>query len=171
MRRKQERILLKQPEIETIISQIGIQLEELKDLKIYHRDIKPRNIIITENRHLKLTNFDFAVFSEQVSENSSFFTVGNLKYNSVKIQNYLKHGETFVDYDPWEEEKYVLKQLSSILIGNYQEQQKNILDKYVPISLGMDLVDDQKQTMEMRIKGVSLTDEAKSIFNNIKSQD
>lgn len=40
-------------------------LTYLKDLNIAHRDLKPDNILVDDNFHLKLTDFGTAKFTDQ----------------------------------------------------------------------------------------------------------
>jgi len=62
------------PEIQYIIAQIIICLEYLSTKNIVHRDIKPKNFLITDNFNLKLVNFGTATFLEKIfdTETSKF---------------------------------------------------------------------------------------------------
>ena len=83
------------PEIQYIIAQIIICLEYLSTKNIVHRDIKPKNFLITDNFNLKLVNFSTATFLEKIfdTETSKFIDKNSKVKPRDSFERNLEYGE------------------------------------------------------------------------------
>ena len=78
---------IKQDFVIKIFKQILLGLKCLHDKKIFHRDIKPDNILLDQNNNVKITDFGLSAFFEQrfpyLSSENTF--VGNAQYVCPEI--------------------------------------------------------------------------------------
>jgi len=78
-----EKGILKKKHIPLIAKQVLLALEELHGQKIIHRDVKPDNILIDENNHIWLVDFDIArIYRNEVRKDTE--TMGTFGYAPIE---------------------------------------------------------------------------------------
>ncbi|CAD8177420.1 unnamed protein product [Paramecium pentaurelia] len=91
-RQPQKRLSLYQAQFCT--AEVLLGLEYMHDkLKVIYRDLKPENVLVTDDGHLKLT--DFGLSKKYESDNMKFFTMaGTPEYLAPEIINNSGHNHT-----------------------------------------------------------------------------
>jgi len=83
------------------------QMKSLRSLSIYHRDIKPDNVILTHDGHVKLT--DFSVSDKILATGTSYYKIiGTPYYMAPELYNAWMDKESYCLYDPWETDLFSL---------------------------------------------------------------
>lgn len=80
---------LTEPQVKNFLCQIVDGLKYLHNFNIFHRDLKPQNILIDRNLNLKITDFSFA--KEDNEENLSQTMCGSPLYMAPEILNYQEY--------------------------------------------------------------------------------
>ena len=88
-KKKQNSGYIEQNLIISIFKQILIGLQYLHSLYIFHRDIKPDNILIDKNNNVKITDFGLAAFYIGGYQNlsSNYTRIGPIDYVAPEIYN------------------------------------------------------------------------------------
>lgn len=99
-------------EMELLKKEIYNQAYLLRSLRIYHRDIKPTNIILTESKKIKFIDFGLAeILPEERSEKGMFRVCGTEDYSPDVISLAKKEKRAFVECNIWENELYSIQAL------------------------------------------------------------
>jgi serine/threonine protein kinase len=91
MLKKKQR--LSEQEARVYISEIILAIEHLHSLGIIYRDLKPDNIIIAEDGHLKLTDFGLSKENAESDFTSNSF-VGTYAYAAPEVLKQKAHGKS-----------------------------------------------------------------------------
>ena len=78
--------ILTEEEARFYIAELILSIESIHKLDCIHRDIKPDNILIDKNGHIKLSDFGLAKISEKLFEqkNNNNIIIQNFKDNNIK---------------------------------------------------------------------------------------
>jgi len=98
--RLQNSIAWREEELLSILCQLVGQLDKLNNLGIFHRDVKPENIIITNNQNkLKLSDLGCAWLAEEGTE--SFNIAGTPYFMAPELAQALMSKQKRVEYSPY----------------------------------------------------------------------
>ena len=84
--------ILTEDEAKFYIAELILSIESIHKLDCIHRDIKPDNILIDKNGHIKLSDFGLAKISEKLFEKkSNSFIMSNLNANEYENNKHEKN--------------------------------------------------------------------------------
>jgi len=98
--RLQNSIVWKEEELLSILYQLVVQLDKLNNMGIFHRDVKPENIIVTNNQNkLKLSDLGCAWLAEEGTK--SFNIAGTPYFMAPELAQALVSKQRRVEYNPY----------------------------------------------------------------------
>ena len=91
---------LKEKYVQYYFCQIISGLKFLADLGVYHRDIKPKNILLTANKRvIKIADFGFAQYQSDAGSETVLY--GSPLYMAPEIINRMKNASAYGKSDIW----------------------------------------------------------------------
>lgn len=118
----------------SMISNLLEQIELLRDSGIYHRDIKPQNIVLTQTGFLKLYDFSCACLVEGLGVKRLGIS-GTAFYMAPEIKDQWERNQMIADYNPFSTDLYSLGMtfisiLAQIDHATLQTKLSHISNKY-----------------------------------------
>lgn len=91
----QENNRIKRDWIKFYAAEILVALEMLHEHKIIYRDLKPENVVIDKNGHVKLIDFGFAKVLSSSNKYRTFTNCGTLGYTAPEVLLNVNQGYSF----------------------------------------------------------------------------
>jgi len=125
--RKDENLPWKDEEIYSLIMNIYAQMKRLKEINIYHRDIKPNNIIITSEWEFKLIDHGLALSFDDIGDIREVAPEGTPGFMPKELEDIFdKAKQKFlapkVTYDLWKGDLYSLKKTIERILQDFDQQ-------------------------------------------------
>jgi len=116
-----------------LIDDVVNQVNKLKSIDFYHRDIKPDNIIITDDWRLKLRDYSCCCKSEGTG-NRRLGISGTPYYMAPELRDAWYSGKVFLEYNPYKTDLYSVGKTFLTLLTrcteNIDSQLKELGDRY-----------------------------------------
>jgi len=171
---KESRIQWEENLLTELLYQLHEQVLFLRELKIVHRDISPKNIVITEDWCFKLRNYSLAVHGVEAGK-QELDIAGTEGYSAPEIVECITKGQVTCVYDPYKAEIFSIAMtiMSLVLWKNPLEVEitrdlKEISRHYPRLAdmLKVAFFDRMIPIREIKLgRGLDLSNKLKKVYN------